>query len=60
MRLNEVKKPTNKPIDFSKDKLEEMVIGLQKQMLDNQDAVMDKIILKACDCDDRNTAGYHG
>jgi len=41
----------------AKDKLEEMVIGLQKQMLDNQDAVMDKIILKAAlDYDDRNTA----
>jgi hypothetical protein len=31
-----------------------MVINLQKQMLDNQDDVMDKIILKAAlDYDDR-------
>lgn len=38
-----------------KDDLEQMVINLQKQMLDNQDAVMDKIILKAAmDFDDKN------
>lgn len=41
----------------SKDDLESMVINLQKQMLDNQDDVMDKIILKAAlDYDDRNKA----
>lgn len=41
----------------SKDDLEAMVINLQKQMLDNQDEVMDKIILKAAiDHDDRNKA----
>jgi low affinity Fe/Cu permease len=40
-----------------KDDLEGMVINLQKQMLDNQDDVMDKIILKAAlDYDDRNKA----
>ena len=34
-----------------------MVIELQKQMLENQDAVMDKIILKAAmDFDDVNYA----
>ena len=39
----------------AKDRLEEMVIDLQKQMLENQDAVMDKIILKAAiDFDDKN------
>jgi hypothetical protein len=38
-----------------KDRLERMVIDLQKQMLENQDAVMDKIILKAAmDFDDLN------
>ena len=38
----------------AKDNLEEMVIQLQKQMLENQDAVMDKIILKAAlDFDDK-------
>ena len=31
----------------SKDRLEEMVINLQKEMLQNQDNMMDKIILKA-------------
>lgn len=32
-----------------------MVIDLQKQMLDNQDAIMDKIILKAAiDFDDKH------
>ena len=41
----------------AKDDLESMVIDLQKQMLDNQDDVMDKIILKAAlDYDDRNKA----
>tara|TARA_E500000178_G_scaffold260633_1_gene257522 strand:- start:992 stop:1441 length:450 start_codon:yes stop_codon:yes gene_type:complete len=40
-----------------KDDLERMVINLQKQMLDNQDDVMDKIILKAAlDYDDRDKA----
>ena len=47
-------------IDFltkAKDDLEGMVIDLQKQMLDNQDDVMDKIILKAAlDYDDRAKA----
>ena len=41
----------------SKDDLEHMVINLQKGMLENQDDVMDKIILKAAlDYDDRATA----
>ena len=41
----------------SKDYLEAMVINLQKSMLENQDDVMDKIILKAAlDYDDRATA----
>ena len=41
----------------SKDDLEAMVIDLQKSMLENQDDVMDKIILKAAlDYDDRATA----
>ena len=41
----------------SKDNLEQMVIDLQKQMLENQDNVMDKIILKAAlDYDDRYVA----
>ena len=41
----------------SKDDLENMVINLQKSMLENQDDVMDKIILKAAlDYDDRNKA----
>ena len=31
----------------AKDNLEEMVINLQKQMLENQDNMMDKFILKA-------------
>jgi hypothetical protein len=40
-----------------KDDLEQMVINLQKQMLENQDDVMDKIILKAAlDYDDRAAA----
>ena len=39
----------------AKDRLEEMVINLQKQMIDNQDNMMDKIILKAAmDFDDKN------
>ena len=38
----------------AKDNLEEMIINLQKQILENQDDVMDKIILKAAlDYDDR-------
>ena len=38
----------------AKDDLESMVIDLQKEMLKNQDDVMDKIILKAAlDYDDR-------
>ena len=41
----------------AKDNLEGMVIDLQKQMLENQDNVMDKIILKAAlDFDDRDAA----
>ena len=41
----------------AKDNLEHMIIDLQKQILDNQDAVMDKIILKAAlDFDDREAA----
>ncbi len=39
----------------AKDQLEGMVIDLQKQMLENQDAIMDKIILKAAiDYDTKN------
>ncbi len=38
----------------AKDRLEEMVIDLHREMLKNQDAVMDKIILKAAmDFDDK-------
>jgi len=38
----------------AKDNLENMVIDLQKQMLENQDNMMDKIILKAAmDFDDK-------
>ena len=41
----------------AKDNLEAMVIDLQKQMLENQDNMMDKIILKAAlDYDDRDLA----
>jgi len=41
----------------AKDNLEGMVIELQKQMLENQDNVMDKIILKAAlDFDNRDAA----
>ena len=41
----------------AKDNLEHMIINLQKQILENQDDVMDKIILKAAlDFDDRNAA----
>ena len=44
----------------AKDNLENMVIELQKQMLENQDTVMDKIILKAAlDYDDRDSAKKH-
>lgn len=40
-----------------KDRLESMVINLQKEMLKNQDDIMDKIILKAAmDFDDRNAS----
>jgi hypothetical protein len=44
----------------AKDDLENMVINLQKEMLKNQDDIMDKIILKAAlDYDDRAAAkGY--
>ena len=56
---NEVDKK-NKEVELliqAKDNLENMVINLQKQMLDNQDNVMDKIILKAAlEHDDRYTA----
>ena len=56
---NEVDKK-NKEVEMlvqAKDNLEAMVINLQKQMLDNQDNVMDKIILKAAlEHDDRHTA----
>lgn len=39
----------------AKDDLEAMVINLQKQMLENQDMVLDKVILKAAmDYDDKN------
>ena len=39
----------------AKDRLEDMVINLQKEMLQNQDNMMDKIILKAAmDFDDKN------
>lgn len=39
----------------AKDNLEEMVINLQREMLKNQDNMMDKIILKAAiDFDDKN------
>jgi hypothetical protein len=39
----------------AKDQLEAMVIDLQKQMLENQDNIMDKIILKAAiDFDAKN------
>lgn len=41
----------------AKDHLEAMIINLQKQILENQDDVMDKIILKAAlDFDDRAAA----
>ena len=43
-----------------KDDLEDMVINLQKEMLENQDDIMDKIILKAAlDFDDRAGAKAH-
>lgn len=39
----------------AKDDLEEMVINLQKQMLENQDMVLDRVILKAAmDFDNKN------
>jgi hypothetical protein len=42
-------------IEKKEHHLENMVIELQKQMLENQDAVMDKIILKAAmDFDDKH------
>ena len=56
---NEVDKKNNQieMLVKAKDNLEAMVINLQKQMLDNQDNVMDKIILKAAlEHDDRHTA----
>lgn len=56
---NEVEKKNNQieMLVQAKDNLEEMVINLQKQMLDNQDNVMDKIILKAAlEHDDRYMA----
>ena len=50
----------NNQIDLlvsAKDRLEDMVITLQKQILENQDDIMDKIVLKAAlDYDDRATA----
>lgn len=45
----------------AKDQLEAMVIDLQKQMLENQDAIMDKIILKAAiDFDNKNNPPKNG
>lgn len=45
----------------AKDQLEAMVINLQKQMLENQDAIMDKIILKAAiDFDNKNNPPKNG
>lgn len=45
----------------AKDQLEGMVINLQKQMLENQDAIMDKIILKAAiDFDNKNNPPKNG
>ena len=53
----EKKQLTIEMLTKSKDDLEGMVIDLQKQMLNNQDDVMDKIILKAAlDYDDRDKA----
>lgn len=54
---NELDKKNNQieMLVAAKDRLEEMVIELQKQMLENQDNVMDKIILKAAiDFDDKH------
>ena len=54
---NEVEKKNNQieMLVEAKDRLEQMVIDLQKQMLHNQDNVMDKIILKAAiDFDDKH------
>ena len=53
----EKKQLTIDMLTSAKDDLEGMVIDLQKQMLENQDDVMDKIILKAAlDYDDRDKA----
>lgn len=55
----EVEKKSNQieQLVAAKDNLEHMIIDLQKQILDNQDAVMDKIILKAAlEFDDREAA----
>ena len=53
----EKKQLTIDMLTSAKDDLESMVIDLQKQMLENQDDVMDKIILKAAlDYDDRDKA----
>jgi cell division protein FtsL len=55
----EIEKKSNQieQLVAAKDNLEHMIIDLQKQILDNQDAVMDKIILKAAlDFDDRAAA----
>lgn len=42
----------------AKDRLEQMVINLQREMLQNQDNMMDKIILKAAmDFDDKHNPG---
>ena len=53
----EKKQLTIDSLTKSKDDLESMVINLQKEMLRNQDDVMDKIILNAAlDYDDRAAA----
>jgi hypothetical protein len=55
----EIEKKSNQieQLVAAKDNLEHMIIDLQKQILQNQDAVMDKIILKAAlDFDDRAAA----
>lgn len=44
-----------------KDEYEKMIITLQKTIIDNQDAVMDKIILKAAiDYDNKNNPPKNG
>ncbi len=44
----------------AKDNLEDMIINLQKQMLENQDNMMDKFILKAAmDFDDKKKEVEH-